>query len=115
MINLNLKDFYNAVDRAALLAQNKEKNIIKMHIEGNEMIITSISNELGAAEERLKIDSNNKEKIDISFSSKYMMDALKVISEENIFLLLNADDKPILLKPITDESLIELILPIKTY
>ena len=115
MINLNLKEFYDAVDRAALLAQNKEKNIIKMHLEGNEMVITSISNELGAAEERLHIDSNNKDKIDVSFSSKYMMDALKVIDEENLFLLLNADDKPILLKPITDESLLELILPIKTY
>lgn len=115
MINLNLKEFYDAVDRAALLAQNKEKNIIKMHIEDKEMIITSTSNELGNAEEKLKIDSNNKEKIEISFSSKYMMDALKVVKEENIFLLLNTDDKPILIKPVTDESLTELILPIKTY
>lgn len=115
MINLNLKEFYDAVDRAALLAQNKEKNIIKMHIEDKEMVITSTSNELGNAEEKLKIDSNNKEKIEISFSSKYMMDALKVIKEENILLLLNTDDKPILVKPVTDETLIELILPIKTY
>ena len=115
MINLNLKEFYDAVDRAALLAQNKEKNIIKMHIEDKEMIITSTSNELGNAEEKLHIDCNNKEKIEVSFSSKYMMDALKVVKEENIFLLLNTDDKPILIKPVTDESLIELILPIKTY
>ncbi len=115
MINLNLKEFFDAVDRAALLAQNKEKNIIKMHIEDKEMVITSTSNELGNAEEKLKIDSNNKEKIEISFSSKYMMDALKVIKEENILLLLNTDDKPILVKPVTDETLIELILPIKTY
>lgn len=115
MINLNLREFYDAVDRAALLAQNKEKNIIKMHIEDKEMVITSTSNELGNAEEKLKIDSNNKEKIEISFSSKYMMDALKVIKEDNILLLLNTDDKPILVKPITDETLIELILPIKTY
>ena len=115
MINLNLREFYDAVDRAALLAQSKDKNIIKMHIEDKEMIITSTSNELGGSEERLHIDSNNKEKIEVSFSSKYMMDALKVIDEENIFLLLNTDDKPILIKPITDESLIELILPIKTY
>ena len=115
MINLNLKEFYDAVDRAALLAQNKEKNIIKMHIEDKEMVITSTSNELGNAEEKLHIDCNNKEKIEISFSSKYMMDALKVVKEENIFLLLNTDDKPILIKPVTDESLIELILPIKTY
>ena len=115
MINLNLREFYDAVDRAALLAQNKEKNIIKMHIEDKDMIITSTSNELGNAEEKLKIDCNNKEKIEISFSSKYMMDALKVIKEENILLLLNTDDKPILIKPITDETLLELILPIKTY
>ncbi|MFR5857562.1 MAG: DNA polymerase III subunit beta [Bacilli bacterium] len=115
MINLNLKDFYDAVDRAALLAQNKERNIIKMHIEDKDMIITSSSSELGIAEEKLKIDCNNKEKIEISFSSKYMMDALKVIKEDNILLLINTDDKPILIKPITDETLLELILPVKTY
>lgn len=115
MINLNLKEYYDAVDRAALLAQNKEKNIIKMHIEDKDMIITSTSNELGNAEEKLKIDCNNKEKIEISFSSKYMMDALKVIKEDNILLLINTDDKPILIKPVTDESLTSLILPIKTY
>ena len=115
MINLNMKEFYDAVDRAALLAQNKEKNIIKMHIQDKDMVITSTSNELGNAEEKLHIDSNNKEKIEVSFSSKFMMDALKVIKEDNILLLLNTDDKPILIKPVTDESLTELILPIKTY
>ena len=116
MINLNLKEFYDAVDRAALLAQNKAtRSFIKMHIEDKEMIITSTSNELGDAEDKIKIDSNNKEKIEVSFSSKYMMDALKVIKEDNILLLLNTDDKPILIKPITDETLIELILPVKTY
>lgn len=115
MINLNLREFYDAVDRASILAQNKEKNIIKMHIEDKEMVITSTSNELGIAEEKLKIDCNNKEKIEISFSSKYMMDALKVIKEDNILLLLNTDDKPIIIKPVVDETLTSLILPIKTY
>ena len=111
MINLNMKEFYDAVDRASLL----EKNIIKMHIQDKDMVITSTSNELGNAEEKLHIDCNNKEKIEISFSSKYMLDALKVIKEDNILLLLNTDDKPILIKPVKDETLTELILPIKTY
>ncbi|MEG0794360.1 MAG: DNA polymerase III subunit beta [Bacilli bacterium] len=115
IINLNVREFYDAVDRAALLAQNKEKNIIKMHIKDNEMVITSSSNELGNAVENLKIDSNNKDKIELSFSSKYMLEALRVVKEDNILLLLNSDDKPLLIKPVTDESLIELILPIKTY
>ncbi len=115
MINLNLQSFYDAVDRASLLAENKEKNIVKVHIQDNEMVITSTSTELGNAEEKIKIDSNNKNSLDISFSSKYMMEALKVIKEDNILLLLNSDDKPIIIKPVVDESLLELILPIKTY
>lgn len=115
MINLNVKDFYDAVDRASILADSKERNIIRMSIEDKEMIINSSSNELGNAKETLKIDSNNKERLDISFSSKYMMDALKVIKEDNILLLLNRDDLPIIIKPILDENLTELILPVKTY
>ncbi len=115
IINLNLNALFDAVDRASLLADNKEKNIIRMEIKDKEMMITSTSNELGNAEEKLIIESNNKESIIISFSSKYMLDALKVIKEDNILLLLNSDDKPIILKPVTDESVIELILPVKTY
>ena len=53
--------------------------------------------------------------IDISFSAKYMMDALKTFKDEDILILLNGDIKPIVIKSVTDESLIQLILPVKTY
>ena len=55
------------------------------------------------------------EKVEISFSSKYMLEALKTMEEEEILLLLNSDVKPLIIKALTDESLIQLILPIKTY
>ncbi len=115
MISLSLRDYYDAIDRAALLAQNKERNIVKMRIQDKEMLITSGAAEIGKTEEKLKIDSNKKEKIEVSFSSKYMLDALKVIKDENILLLMNDDDKPIVIKPVNDENLTELILPIKTF
>ena len=79
------------------------------------MIITSGAAEIGKTEETLKIDSNKKEKIEVSFSSKYMLDALKVIKDDNILLLMNDDDKPIVIKPVNDDNLTELILPIKTF
>ena len=40
-----------AVDRAALLTQGKDKNIIKMKIENKEMIIHSFASEIGKTEE----------------------------------------------------------------
>ena len=66
-------------------------------------------------EEKLSIECSNKEKLEIAFSSRYMLEALKVIKDDNILLLINSDDKPILIKSVKDESLIELILPVKTY
>ena len=44
-----------------------------------------------------------------------MLDALKVLDSENIILLINGDDKPIIINSVDDDTIIELILPIKTY
>ena len=44
-----------------------------------------------------------------------MLEAIKTLAEEEILLLLNSDVKPLIVKSLTDESLIQLILPIKTY
>ncbi len=115
IVKLNKGDYIASVDRAALLTQGKDKNIIKMKIENKEMVINSYASEIGKVEEKLSVDTEPTASIDISFSSRYMLDALKTIKEEEILLLLTDDVKPIVIKSVTDESLIQLILPIKTY
>lgn len=115
IVQLKKSDFVGAVDRAALLTQGKDKNIIKMKIENKEMVINSYASEIGKTEETLNINTDEKSNIDISFSAKYMLEALKTIRDEDMLILLNNDVKPIIIKSLTDESLIQLILPIKTY
>ena len=115
IMTASLNDYYAAIDRAALLTQNKDKNIIKMETNDNEITITSSSNEIGKSEEKVLINKNTDKNISISFSAKYMLDALKTFEEDELLILLNNDSKPIILKSATDESLIQLILPIKTY
>ncbi len=115
MINLDLKHFYDAIDRSTLLSSNKDKNVIKLSITKKEMLIYSSVSELGKTEEKIEIDSNKIDKIDISINSKYLLDALKVIKDDSILLLLNSDDKPIILKSVTDDSYLELILLVKNF
>ena len=114
MINLNLKEYYSAIDRASTIMISKDKNIIKMIIDNKKMTLYGSSSDSKSKEE-LVIDCNNKEKLEISYSSKYMLDALKVLDSENIILLINGDDKPIIINSVDDDTIIELILPIKTY
>ncbi len=115
VVNTKLYDYYSAIDRASLLTQGKDKNIVKMRINKDEMIINSYASEIGKVEEKIKLETGTDINIDISFSAKYMLDALKTIKDEEILILLNGEVKPIVIKSLTDESLIQLILPIKTY
>jgi len=115
IINASLNDFYSSIDRAALLTQSKDKNIVRMETNNNELNISSYASEIGKVEDKINISKNTDKDLAISFSAKYMMDALKTFNEDELLILLNNDSSPIILKSIKDESLIQLILPIKTY
>lgn len=115
IISADLNSFYGSIDGASLLTQSKEKNIVKMEASGNELCVRSFSSEIGKAENRISVTRNTQEEISISFSAKYMMDALKTFEGEEIIICLNTDSKPIIIKSSTDESIIQLVLPIKTY
>ena len=86
-----------------------------MKLENKVLTINSYASEIGKVEEKLTVDTDVASAIDISFSSKYMLEALRTIKEDEILLLMTDDIKPIVIKSVTDESLIQLILPIKTY
>lgn len=110
-----LNDIYNVIDRASILTSDKEKNIVTLETEGNLLTLKSSSQEIGRVEEKMNITKNNEENIKISFSAKYMMEALKSFSTENVEIHFVGEVKPILVKSSDDESLTQLVLPIRTY
>ena len=63
----------------------------------------------------MKISKNNKDDIRISFSAKYMMEALKSFSSDTIDINYVGEVKPIIVKASEDETLTQLVLPIRTY
>mgnify|MGYP004510092417 CR=1 FL=1 len=114
-IKLDLNNFYNAIDRASLLTNTEEKNIIKLETKGNIMIISSNIPEIGNVEEKIMIEKNQDKDIKISFSSKYMMDAIKTFESDKIELHFSGEIRPIILNYVDSKELTQLILPIRTY
>lgn len=112
-LRVSKREFFNMVDRASILNNDKDNNVITLEIDNNMLKITSMSLEIGKVEEKLQVTCNDK--IKISFSSRYMMDALRTISTEDVILSFVGEVKPILLKEDDNDDLIGLILPIRTY
>ena len=112
-LRVNKKEFYNMVDRASILNNDRDNNIITLEINNNLLKITSMSLEIGKVEEKMPVNCDDN--IKISFSSRYMMDALRTMDSEDVILTFVGEIKPILLKEADNDNLICLILPIRTY
>jgi DNA polymerase-3 subunit beta len=112
---LQTKEFTEAIERAYLLSREDKSNIVKLIMNEDDTIeLTSASQKLGKIKEDLQTISMNGEKLKISFNSKYMLDALKVIESDSVLLGFTGSMHPIIIKPENDEDMIQLILPYRT-
>jgi DNA polymerase-3 subunit beta len=113
VVTINKYDFYGMIDRASILNNDRDNNIVTLEINKKDMKITSMSLEIGKVEETYVIDCN--EKIKISFNSKFMLDSLKTIDTENVKLFFIDEIRPIILKEENNDNLLQLISPTRTY
>ena len=114
-ITANLSNLYDVIDRASILTSDKEKNIVTLETNKNLLIVRSSSAEIGRVEEKMNITKGNEEEIKISFSAKYMMDALRSFEGDTVELAFEGEVKPIIIKDVEDPNLTQLVLPIRTY
>lgn len=114
-MDVRLDDLYNAIDRASLLTNESDKNTIKLETSENSIKLSSNIPEIGNVEETVILNNNIDDEFRIAFSSRYMMDALRSFEGDEVELLFNGEVKPIIVKEKGNDSLIQLILPIRTY
>lgn len=112
---VNTKELADAIDRAYLLSREDKTNIVKLIMLEDETIeISSSSSELGKVTEQLSLQSFKGERLRISFNSKYMLDALKVMDSDYIQIGFTGAMQPIIIKPEDQANILQLILPYRT-
>lgn len=114
-ITLNGKLFNDAIDRASLLAREERNNVVKLASLGTEMLeISSNTPEIGYVSEEIPIESLDGEELTISFSAKYMMEALRAIDGTDIKISFTGAMRPFIIRSAEDPSILQLILPVRT-
>ena len=108
---LNRMNFMEAIERASLFAKVGKNNLIKLNIADNIMEITSKSEE-GNVREEVFISKEGKD-LTIGFNSKYLLDSLKAVEDENIVMLFNTPISPCLMRPIEGNEYEYLVLPVR--
>ena len=102
----------NSLERASILARQAKTNLVNLSMDGSVMTITSDS-EVGKAREQIDISLTGKN-LDISFNSRYLLDVLKEVDDDEIVFDFNTSISPCLIHPVSGESYLYLVLPVKT-
>lgn len=110
-IRVNRGELLNSIERASLLAKEGKNNLIKLSIFRDKIIITSRSEE-GNVKEEVFIEKEGNE-LEIGFNSKYIIDALKVLDDEEIYMEFNTSVSPCLIKPLEGNEYVYLVLPVR--
>ena len=115
-VTINGKSLLQAIDRASLLAREDRNNVVRFEtLEGNAIEISSNSPEIGKVQEQIQVESLEGETLKISFSAKYMMEALKAIDGQDVIIQFTGAMRPFILRSVHDDAILQLILPVRTY
>ena len=115
-ITINGKSLLQAIDRASLLAREDRNNVVRFEtFDGNIVEISSNSPEIGKVEEQIQVETIEGENLKISFSAKYMMEALKAIDGQDVVIQFTGAMRPFILRSVHDDAILQLILPVRTY
>ena len=106
---INKREFLDCIDRATLFVKESDKKPIIINIEDESMQL-SINSQIGSMKEDIDIEKEGKD-IMIGFNPKFLIDALKVIDDEQISIFLVNPKAPCFIKD-EKESYIYLILPV---
>lgn len=112
---VNGKSLLQSIDRASLLAKEERNNIVRFSTENKMIEVSSNSPEIGKVEELVEAIKIEGEELKISFSAKYMMDALRAIDGQDIEIQFTGAMRPFILKSVDEDSILQLILPVRTY
>ena len=108
-LTVNKMELLRCLDRSTLFVKESDKKPIILKIE-NEQMNLMISSQIGSMKDQILINKEGKD-IVIGFNPKFLVDALRVIDEEEVTIYLINSIAPCIIKD-EKSSYLYLILPI---
>ena len=108
-ISVNKKEFLDCIERASILIRENDKKPIILNIEESKMAL-KLNSSFGTMNAEILIHKTGQDLM-IGFNPKFLIDALRIIDDENVTLYMMNPKSPCFIKD-EEETYIYLILPV---
>lgn len=117
-IVLDRKELEDAIDRALILAKDQGRNnVISLTVDSGQFInISSKAADMGnGSGEEIVAHEVEGDELQIFFSGKYMLDALKSLIGDTVEICFNGAMRPFIIRSTSYENQMQLLLPVRMY
>ena len=110
-LKINRAALLSAVDRVSTIA-NEKSPVIKFKLLKNILNLNTVNNESSTASEDLNINYNGDE-IEIGFNSKYIMDIVNNLEDDEISIIFKDNTSPIIALENSNSDLVYVLMPMR--
>ncbi len=105
-------ELMHSIERAGVLTRGDKNNLVIFDIKSGKIVINANS-DMGKIEETVNTELDGKE-LKIAMNGKYLLDAVKALTEEKIVLSFNMPNSPFTIENAEDKRFQYLIMPMRT-
>ena len=110
-ITLEKESFLHALRRMNVVSSERYSGVI-LSLSKGKMILNSTNLDVGEAMEEIDIVYDGDE-VDVGFNVNYLIDAIAVITQDNIMFEVGMGLKPSVLKPADSDGFLCIVMPLK--
>lgn len=114
VLKVNGAKFIDAMQRVSLLAVERER-IVKLSLSDNGVEVSSKSEQIGSANEKIELFQYEGGRFDISFNVDYVSDAIKAAQSEDVILSFAGEMNAFRVTSSEDDSIVQIITPVRSY
>ena len=114
VLEVNASDLAKAIDRVNILSIDRE-NVVDLLMTGDIVEVSAKSTQVGSASEKIDTFKFEGSNLQISFNSEFVLSAIRALGCEDVTFLFVGEMKPFVVKNAEDESVIQIVTPVRTY
>lgn len=113
-LEVNSNELVSAMERVSLFSSDREF-IVKLTMSENKVEVSSKSQQIGSGVENINNFKFKGDRLEISFNNEYVKSAIKALNCEDVTINFLGEMKPFTILNKNDNSVIQLITPVRTY
>lgn len=114
LLEVNASAFIKAIDRANILSLDRE-NVVDLTMDENGIEISAKSSQMGSAVEKIELFKYEGGPLKVSFNSEFVVSAIRALNCVDVTFLFVGEMKPFVIKNTSDDSIIQIVTPVRTY